>query len=353
MAAESQPRVEVQLQAPKIHYLANDTRFDLVLLLTLRNSATPVTFLKSGFDGIEGLQAVNADTVVQCFDEHTGKQQQILRGDVQPSLLRLEPDRGGHITFTTSSAPKGYELTFDPSSLLSNRKYRLHFKPTSSITHWSSLSDAALSALSQDAYGPVNARDIPKPSTAEIAWDVPNGNDAISFETQSSPARAPKVSVSLSAPSTLSLSNHPPFTFTLTFSLDNEPPITALAERELARRTNSDIEILDAASRHRVGPELIDINVDGPWQREDFLCIGTTHQEHRTLDATCGYDGLGELQFGREYILRHLGGEWGWWTKESIDAVMTYAGERGGFGLGKTEAIQVGSAGEARFRVVE
>ena len=127
-----------------------------------------------------------------------------------------------------------------------------------------------------------------------------------------------------------------------------------LAERGRVRGVDSDIEILDAISGLRVGPELIDDgNFDGPWEREEFLKIDRTYTETRKLDATHEYSGLQELQVGREYILRILGGEWSWWTEDTIDEVMTYAGERGSMGLGKTEAIKFASAGEEKFRVVE
>ena len=312
-ALEAEPLVEVRLKATRICFLSGKNCFSFILLLTLRTSETPVTFLKDGFEGIEGVQPVNSDQVVQCFDDDSSGQLQVLRQDPRPSFLKLEPNREGYATFTTSSTPRPYGLVFDPSSLLPNHKYRLRFRPTTSITHWPSGTEESLSSLSRVSNGSLATTDIPKPSTTSIVWDVVGGNDTISFETRPSPAETPTVNVSLSAPSTFSLSNHPPFKFILTFSVDTPGSITLLAERGRVQGADSDIEILDATSGFRVGPELIDDgNMDGPWQREEFLRIDRKYTEIRKLDATRKYCGLEELQVGREYILRHLGGEWSW-----------------------------------------
>lgn len=99
----------------------------------------------------------------------------------------------------------------------------------------------------------------------------------------------------------------------------------------------------------------IEINEDGPWQREDFLRIDGTCTETRTLDPK-RLTRFGEpgLRVGQEYVLRHLGERWQWWSEDTIDEVMKYVGEeRGMGGLGRTEGIELKSGGETRFRVVE
>lgn len=357
MALETGPRVEVQLKATRICYLSGNPRFDFVLLLTLRNAKEPVLFLKNGLQHIKQFQSINSDQIVQCIDNDTGEQVQILRqGTKEPSYLRLEPGRGGYVTFTTCGSPRPYELAFDTSSLLPDHRYRLRFRQTDSITHWPAASEESLDALPSPGPEEWSAADIPTPSPTKIPW-IPVGDNDITFTTLPSPSAPPKITATLSAPSTLSLSNNPPFTFTLTFSV-TEPPkatITVLAERPRVACTDSDIEILDAETGARIGPEPIELNVDGPWQREDFVRIDNgTYTETRTFNpkrlTEFGDQGL---QVGREYVLRHLGGKWEWWSEDPIDEVMKYAGERGSMGLGRTEGIEFKSGGEGKFRVVE
>lgn len=94
--------------------------------------------------------------------------------------------------------------------------------------------------------------------------------------------------------------------------------------------------------------------MDGPWQGEEFLRIAGTYTETRTWDAKrlTEFGGQG-MRVGREYVLRHLGEMWEWWSGDTVEEVMEYAGERGGMGLGRTEGIRFESGGEMRFRVVE
>ena len=82
--------------------------------------------------------------------------------------------------------------------------------------------------------------------------------------------------------------------------------------------------------------------------------IDGTYTETRTLDAKrlVEFGGQG-MRVGQEYILRHLGEMWEWWSEDVIDEVMEYAGERGGMGLGRMEGITIESGGEIRFKVVE
>ena len=104
-----------------------------------------------------------------------------------------------------------------------------------------------------------------------------------------------------------------------------------------------------------MGPERIDDgDINGLWGREEFVKFeeGGTYVEERGFEG--GFEPFFKpLRVGREYILRHLGGEWEWWTRDSVEEVMEYAGERGGLGLGRVEHIVFEGAGEVRFRVVE
>ncbi|KAG7005195.1 hypothetical protein G7Y79_00021g050620 [Physcia stellaris] len=312
------------------------------------NCKEPILFLKNCLQSIKQFQSINSDQIVQCIDHDTGEQLQILRQAPKPSYLRLEPNRGGYVTFTTCGSPKPYELAFDTSSLLPDHRYRLHFNQTVSITHWLSTSEESMDALS-----PGPEWDIPTPSPTKITWTLIGDNDA-TFKTLTSPSAPPIITATLSAPATFSLSSNPPFTFTLTFSTDPQVGITVLAERPRVARSDLDIEILDAETGARIGPEPIEENLDGPWQREEFLRIDGTYTETRSLDAKrlMEFGGQG-MRVGQEYVLRHLGERWEWWSEDLVDEVMEYAGERGGMGLGRMEGITVESGGEMRFKVVE
>ena len=351
MTLETGPRVEVRLSATRICYLSGNPTFDFVILLTLRNSKEPVLFLKNGLQDIKQFQSINSDQIVQCIDNDTGEQLQNLRQDPRPIYLRLEPDRGGYVTFTSDRSPKPYELAFDTSSLLPDHHYRLRFNQINAITHWPSAIEELLDALSS---GPEwSAGDIPKPSPTKIPWTLV-GNSDVTFTTRTSPSAPPKVTAILSASSTFSLSNKPPFTFTLTFSTDPKAVITVLAERPRVIGNGSDIEILDADTGACIGPVRIEDNLDGPWQGDEFLRIDETYTETRTLDAKrlTEFGGPG-MQAGKEYVLRHLGEKWEWWSEDPIDEVMKYAGDRDGMGLERTELIRFKSGGEMRFKVVE
>lgn len=100
MALETDLQVEVQTRATRICYLSRNPRFDFVVLLTLRNSKEPVLFLKNSSQDLKQFQPINSDQIVQCIDNETGEQLQILRQGPEPSYLRLEPDRCGYVTFT-------------------------------------------------------------------------------------------------------------------------------------------------------------------------------------------------------------------------------------------------------------
>lgn len=82
--------------------------------------------------------------------------------------------------------------------------------------------------------------------------------------------------------------------------------------------------------------------------------IDGTYTQTRTLDAKRLTEfGDQGMRLGQEYVVRHLGEIWEWWSEDTIDEVMRYAGERGGMGLGRREGIKFKSGGEMRFRVVE
>lgn len=74
--------------------------------------------------------------------------------------------------------------------------------------------------------------------------------------------------------------------------------------------------------------------------------------EHRTFDPAYKYSGLEDLEVNWEYVLRMVDSEWGWWSFDDINTVISYAGERGSGRLGPAQSIQLVCGEEARFRAV-
>ena len=339
------PKVLVRIKATGTCYLSNEPPFYLILEWKLCNSEEQPFFLEDGFTG-EDYQPINSSKVIQCFDEETGEQVQVVHQGTRPVFF----ERGAiHFTSSNTRQPDS-ELPFLTSSLQAGRKYRLRFKPTTSISHWPASAEDALYAL-QDApsSSSASASDIPTPSTHAIPWEATDGKDTVVFKTRSS-RRTPNVTASLSTPSTYSLSK--PFTFTLTFSTDATQPITVLTARERPISEYTDVKILDATSRRQVFPNLIVCGDDNEPKREDLLRLEGAYTEHREVDPKSSFWSDIKLELGKEYILSHQGGTW-WWTEDTIDEVMDYLNSWSSAGLAPGGDIEFAGADEVRFKVVE
>lgn len=337
------PQVQVKIKATRTCYLTNDPPFNLNLDWKLCNSEEQPFFLEDGFEGVETYQPINSNHVIQCFDDETSEQVQVLHQGTRPVFFER-----GAIHFTSSNTRQPDELPFLTSSLQAGRKYRLHFNPTTTISHWPASAEDALYAL-QD--GSASTSDIPTPSSHPIPWSATPGSDTIIFETRSSRPPTPHITASLSTPPTHSLSK--PFTFTLTFSTDAAHPITVLASRERPVSEYSDIKILDASSHRRVFPNLIVCSGDGDVpKREDFWTLKRAHTEYRKVDPQSSFWSDVKLEVGKEYILSHQGGKW-WWTEDSIDEVLSYLESWSSAGLAAGGEIEFAGADEVRFKVVE
>jgi hypothetical protein len=343
--ATTNPRVEVKLKAPGTCYLSNEPPFYFILDIRLPDSAERAIFLEDGFAGSREYKPINSSRVIQCFDYETGEQVQVLHQGTQPVF-----SDSGYSRFTTSNHREPHDLPFITSSLQPGRKYILRFKPTTSISHWPASVKDTLNTLAGVHRSSVSTSDIPALSTQAILWEAADGIDTIIFKTRGSQPSTPNVTVSLSAPSTCSLSK--PFIFTITFSTDAEYPITVLADRSFVKSVYSDINIRDSTSRVQDEPNIIVCRDDDEEQRQKFLRLKGTFLEHRTLNISDPFWEELKPEVGKEYILRHLPGTW-WWTDESIDEVLTYLGSKSSLGLAYTDCIKFMSAGEVRFEVVE
>jgi hypothetical protein len=339
------PQVEVTLKASGTCYLSNEPPFYFILDGRVSNSAERAIFLEDGFVGSQYYQPINSNRVIQCFDYETGEQVQVLHQGTQPVF-----SDSGYSQFTTSIRRESYDLPFITSSLRPGRKYVLSFKPTTSISHWPASVEDTLNSLAEVYSSSISTPEVPAMSTQAILWEAADGNDTIIFKTRSLQPSAPNVTVSLSAPSTCSLSK--PFIFTLTFSTDVEYPITVLSNRSFVKSVYSDINIRDSTSRVQDAPNIIVCRDDDEEQRQNFLRLEGTFTEHRELSISDPFWEELKPEVGKEYILRHLPGRW-WWTDESIEEVMTYLGSKSSLGLAYTDCIKFASAGEVRFKVVE
>lgn len=365
------PRVEVGLGVDRICYLSGEPRFNLVLYFTLRDCSTIITLLKAknpsdqpNKSPVEALRPISSSDVIECVETRSNRFISFLEASFsapssppkEPSdedvdglpILTLEPNRKAYVTLTASIARRPYELFFDSSQMLPDHRYRIRFNPDAGVTYWRAIMPDALKGLM-----PIEALAVHPPALDQpsIRWNVIEPE--VTFETRASLPKTPKVTISLSAPSSLSLSNNPPFSFTLTLRNHPDKPISVLAERERVKSGNSDIEILDSGTRKRVAPDLIDDgNMGGPWQREEFLGLEGTYEEHRVFDPLKPYSGLEELKVGTQYILRLLDGEFSWWSEDTVDEIMEYAGERGDGSLEDGKSIKWVDSDEVTFNVV-
>ena len=350
-----QPKLAVRLQTDRICCLNHQPRFSLVVFLTL-TSEKPVTLVRNGSGQQAGLKQTLVSQCIECFDVESGQRVPVLdikhgSQSINPDahwldLINLEPQRTGYITFTTATSPRDYEFAFDSSQLKEDRTYDIYCKPTA-LRWWSLGSKESIEEYFK-MHGELPPSELP-PLRCEVA---PLG---VRFDTWGKVQEAPKVSVSLSTPSIMSLSGKVAFKFSLAFTSYATRPITVLAERGSAKAGHADMEILDSATKKRVAPDLIDAgNMNGPWLREEFLRLdpGEPYVEHRVFDPTNIYSGLENLKLHTDYILRMVDTEWGWWSFDDVDTVMGYAGERGSGRLGPAKAISLICNNENKFHIV-
>ncbi|KAH3976496.1 hypothetical protein HBI56_113190 [Parastagonospora nodorum] len=324
-------RVEVELKALPTCYLTNDPPFYFLVHIARHGVQDHTVFLQDGYADDNSYQPINSNRIFQCLDNETGEEVQILQQGAQPRLL----DRS-YIQFTTAENRRSYELPIMTSSLRPNRKYRLRFKSMKPISHWPASEEGKPNPREDAAYSAQPDKFVPPRST--ISWVVPGGNETVIFSTLSSQPTPPKVAVTLSAPSTYSLSGT--FVFELVFTTDARRPITVLADRAAVMKQVSDIEILDGKTRARLGPDKINICKDAQDPvREQFIRMSGSYTEQRVLDFEHPLWEDMNLEVGGEYIIRHLGDK-RWWSEDTIDDILTYLDTKSNLGLVATKQIE-------------
>ena len=345
-----QPKINVHLKtAEKTCFLNCQPRFSLVVLLTL-SSEQSVTFIKDGTGPHTGLAQLLASECVECTDTETGQCIPVLNNAKGPNkdsleLMSLEPERTNYITFTNGTDRRAYEFDFVSSILEPDRSYTIRCN-VAALRWWT--------LMSLEEVGNYLEKNMKLPSSETQPLRLESLN-TVSFDTRVQMDNAPKIDVSLSAPSTLSLSGDPPFEYHITFTSNATKPITVRSEPQGLQSINTEIEILDVDTRKRVAPDLIDVNDDGrPIVREEFLRLNPRepHVERRVLDPTKRYSGLEDLNVDTDYVLHVIENHW-WWSYDTIDEVIEYAGERGLAGLRSTQSIDLISCNEVGFRTTQ
>ncbi|KAH6864980.1 hypothetical protein BKA58DRAFT_344797 [Alternaria rosae] len=343
------PRAEAELHATRTCYLSNDPVFFLVLIIAEYNFKEGVIYLQDGFAGSKVYRSMNCGRFIQCFDNESGEEVEVVRQGTEPVLFREDQSE---IIFTTGKPSKSCEMPFITTALRPERKYRLCFKPTTPISHWPVSAVNTSTSLARSPDGSLSASELPTPATPTIPWNAANGNDMIVFETRSSRPKTPKVTVSLSAPSTYSLSStSKKFTFTLAFSTDAAYPFTIHADRAWVKTLQSDVAILNATTRRKLEPYTEICRDHYEIERHEFIRFEKTYTEHRELDFRGRKMDRLKLEVGKEYILCHLGGSW-WWTEDTVDEVMEYLASWSSAGLEVGTKVEFEGAGEVKFTVV-
>ena len=350
-----QPKIDVYLKtAERTCFLDCEPRFSLVILLTL-SSERSITFIKSGTEPHAGLAQLLISQCLECIDTKNGQyipvfnnkneQQPTSSNADYPEFMVLEPKRANYLTFTNSTNPQSYELDFVSSRLEPDRSYKVRCN-TKVLGWWS--------YKSLEEVGNFFEKNLKLPSSETQPLRLESHN-TVSFDTRTEMCMAPKIDVSLSAPSTLSISGNPPFEYTITFTSNATKPITVRSQHQGLESINTEIEILDIATRRRVAPEMINVcGEDGPLVREDFwrLNPGEPRVERRVLDPTKRYSGLEEIKIDTKYVLHMIESQC-WWSYDSVDEVLKYAGERGSGGLRPTRPIDLISSNEVGFLTIQ
>lgn len=350
-----QHRIDVYLQtAEKTCFLNLEPRYSLVVFLNL-SSERPVTFIKNGTWPHAGLAQLLVSECLECTDTKTGQcipvfdrknvPQPTSSNADSPELMGLEPKRTTYLTFTNSTNPRAYEFDFVSSRLEPDRSYTIRCN-AATLGWWS------YKALEEVCDFLEKNLKLPSSETQPLRLESHN---IVSFDTRAAMDKAPEIDVSLSAPSTLSISGNPPFEYIITFTSSATKPITVCSQHQGLESINTEIEILDLATRKRITPDLIDVyDEDRPLMREDFLRLNPEepHVERRVLDPTERYSGLEDLKVDTKYALRMTESPW-WWSYDSVDEVLKYAGDRGLGGLRPTRPIDLTSSNEVGFLTIQ
>ena len=351
---ESQaPFIDVRLRTDRICFCSNQVRFSLVVFLTLHNEQS-VTIAEYGGDLDVGLVNLLKSKCIECVDSTSGETVPVLDDGKNisqgkdprantPLFMSLQRSSANYITFTTDPRPRAYEFSFNASELQPGRKYTVRCKDLT-LDWWSRRSvDSCVEHFK--VHGALPPTESPPLCRSPV--------NEVTFECREDLSKPPRVEVCLAASSTMSLSGKPPFEFSTTFISHAAKPITVLAERDNVICINSDIEIVDSCTGTRVAPDLIDDgDIEGPWRQDDFLTLepGREYIEKRLLRLE---DGLDSLKPDNGYDLRFPETSWTWWTFDSVDEVMRYAGDRGSGSLGKALPIIISCDNEVGFRTTD
>ncbi|KAI4640088.1 hypothetical protein J4E93_008888 [Alternaria ventricosa] len=82
------PRAEAELLATGTCYLSNDPVFFIVLIIAEYNFKEGVIYLQDGLAGSRLYQPMNSSQFIQCLDNETGEEVEVVRQGTEPVLFR-------------------------------------------------------------------------------------------------------------------------------------------------------------------------------------------------------------------------------------------------------------------------
>ncbi|KAI4671418.1 uncharacterized protein J4E88_009083 [Alternaria novae-zelandiae] len=82
------PRVEAELLVTRTCYLSNDPVFFIVLIITEYNFKEGVIYLQDGLAGSRLYHPMNSSQFIQCLDNETGEEVEVVRQGTEPVLFR-------------------------------------------------------------------------------------------------------------------------------------------------------------------------------------------------------------------------------------------------------------------------
>ncbi len=264
-----------------------------------------------------------------------------------------DPDSIFEIDFSTTpetSNVGSHHFPFDVTGLQAGRQYL--FKLVDSGVTWWRYGTPEEAPTSEAMLKPL------EPSEgARLEFKARNMHG---FRVVAALPQPPKVSISLSASSAVChLSGSPPFIVKIAFTSHATKPLTINTDNSPLADYQAITQVFNTRTRQWVGLDYLECvtsrDDDGPWVAENFVVLEPRQPHVRS--ATIDLDNLSSLSNGEEYAvcLRDVvrDSELGWWSYDSVEEVLQYAGTVENSGLHYVPPIYLDLAQEIRFTAVD
>ncbi|KAI9703580.1 MAG: hypothetical protein M1836_007350 [Candelina mexicana] len=359
------PDIDIFLYSlPGICYLSNAHPFEPSIIIE-SNDPRPLTLLAPGtiFDPTAAFARARVEIIDFASGAVIQKHPTGSTGDtvVQPNYQHEEPfsfltleGSGSRYAIYFSTAPRTGHMgrtyfSFDSAGLQSGHKYTLRFSD-SGVSWWRYCRKDDLSL-------PQNGIPMSLDPLGNAALDL-HIRRAGKFRVADHLPEPPKVSVSLSATSDIcQIRGDPPFTIRLAFTSHAAKPLTVLTARSpLGPQTI--VQVADVHTRDWVAIDFYHClggREEGRYEPDDFAVLEPEqpHVQEITLD-TCD---LEKLHNGKEYLIclsdEVARGSFSWWSYDSIEEVVKYAGSVEDSGLFYVPPIPLDLTPEIRFRALD